>query len=72
MKLIDEWKAVATKAWSVRLAVASALFAATDVIIPIITPEYPTRAFTMLAGAFAIGSALVRVIQQQNLKAPDA
>lgn len=72
MKLLDEWKEIATKAWSVRLAAASVLFSATDVILPMITPDHPSRAFTMLAGACAAGAALVRVIQQNNLKKPDA
>jgi hypothetical protein len=73
MNLVNEWKAVATKAWSVRLAVASALFGATDVILPLITPATNApRWLTAISVVCALGSAVVRVIQQENMKAPDA
>lgn len=72
MKLIPEWKVVVTKAWSFRLAVASALLSGVDFMLPYLTPEHPTRGFAVGAGIFASLSALSRLIIQYKLRAESA
>lgn len=67
MKLIDNWGSVLKRAWSMRLAVASAVFASLEVALPFFTDLVPPRTMACLAAFTAFGAAVSRVFNQQNI-----
>lgn len=68
MKLIDEWKSVAKRAWSLRLAIVAAFFAAAEVGLPFFTDVIPPHTLAILSAIAAAGSALARLIAQPSLQ----
>lgn len=71
MVLIDDAKTVLLKAWSVRLALLSAVFSAAEVALPYFSDFLPPHTMAILAVLASSGVALVRVIKQDNLGATD-
>ncbi len=67
MKLIDDWKAVALKAWSLRLALISAVLSALEVAVPYLDGWFERGTFAMLAGAVSLVAAIARLVAQQEL-----
>ena len=67
MKLIDDWKAVALKAWSLRLALISAVLSALEVAVPYLDGMFERGTFAMLAGAVSLAAAIARLVAQQEL-----
>lgn len=57
MILIDNAKQVLLKAWSVRLAILSAMFAVSEAVLP-------PKTFAILAALSACGTVIARVVAQ--------
>jgi hypothetical protein len=74
MQLIEDWKAVLQKAWSVKFNVLAALLGGAEVAVAIIEPEgVPRGAFAALAAFVSMAATVARILAQQELaKAPDA
>lgn len=64
MKLIDDWRRLAPRLWSVRLALLSAVLSAAEVVVQLLTPEKPTFKFALLAGLVALAAGVARVVAQ--------
>lgn len=74
MKLIDEWKTVLTKAWSVHLAALSALLSALDglqYLLPTLDGVLPPKLLSCLALLAAIGAIGARLIPQESISGAD-
>ena len=67
MNLIDNWKAVATKAWSMRLALLSAVLSALEVCLPYLDGTMPRGRFAMLAVLVSVGAAVARLVAQPEM-----
>lgn len=67
MKLIDQWKAVLSKAWSIRLALLSAVLGALEVGLPFFSDIAPPKLFGSLSAAVALASAIARLVAQKEL-----
>lgn len=68
MKLIEDWKAVLIKAWSVKFNIAATLFGAAEVVVALVQPEgIPNGVFAGIAAAISICSNVARVMAQQEL-----
>jgi hypothetical protein len=67
MNLIDNWKAVATKAWSMRLALLSAVLSAAEVALPYLDGAMPRGMFAVLALVVSISAAVARLIAQPEM-----
>ena len=65
--LIDDAKTVFRKAWSVKLALLSAVFSTLEVALPFFTDLLPAGAMAGLALTAAIGSAVMRIVYQPKL-----
>lgn len=65
MTLVEDWKQILRKAWSVRLAILAAGFAALEVVLPILAPSMPPGYFAILSAISASGTVLVRVLDQR-------
>lgn len=66
MTLLEDWKAILKKAWSVRLALIAALFSGLQTILPILDPGYKSVWFAVLSFIAAGGAVASRIIAQPN------
>jgi DNA-binding Xre family transcriptional regulator len=69
MNLIDNWKTVAKKAWSVRLTLLAALAAIIGAVLPYL--DQGGEAFVALSAILAVCSALSRLVAQPALHEKD-
>lgn len=67
LKLIPDWKSVALKSWSSRLAVLSAGFAALEATLPNFNGVVPPKTFAIASALVGVLSAIARVVYQQSM-----
>ncbi|MBB3144951.1 hypothetical protein FHS21_001352 [Phyllobacterium trifolii] len=70
MRLIDDWRSVLRKAWSMRLMLLAGLLSGIEAALPLLDGllPIPQRLFAVLT-LFAVAAAFVaRLIAQNNLK----
>lgn len=70
MELIDDAKAVLTKAWSVRLALLSAFFSgaeALSLVLPYLDGIFPKHVLAGLGALAALGALGARLVRQEAL-----
>ena len=65
--LVDEWKTVARRAWSVRLAAVAGLMGGIEGILPLFTDAIPRGIFAMLTVLASIGAMVARLVSQENM-----
>jgi len=71
MMLIEDWKAVLAKAWSVKFNIAAALFGAAEVVVALVQPaSIPNGVFAGIAATISILANVARVMAQQELQKP--
>jgi len=66
MTLIDNAREVLLKAWSIRLALLSALLSAMEVALPFFTDFVPPNTMAVLAVLTSAGAAIARLVAQPN------
>lgn len=64
MKLIDNAKLILLKAWSVRFAALTALFAFTEALLPALGGVVPPKTLAILGALSACGTIIARVVAQ--------
>ena len=64
MTLIDNAREVLLKAWSVRLALLSAVLSAAEVALPFFTTFIPPNTMAILAVLTSAGAAIARLVAQ--------
>lgn len=64
MKLIDNFQSVLKNAWSIRLALLSAIFSAAEVALPFFNGFIPPRTMAILALVTASAAAIARLVAQ--------
>ena len=64
MTLIDNARDVLLKAWSVRLALLSAVLSAAEVALPFFTTFIPPNTMAILAVLTSAGAAIARLVAQ--------
>lgn len=67
MMLLEDAKNIAKKAWSFRLALISAAFAAAEVALPLFTDFVPPKTMAVIAAIIACGSAISRIVAQPEM-----
>ncbi len=67
MTLIDEWRNVAAKAWSVRLALLSALLSALEVFVQLVIPDHPAPWLAGVAALVGLGAGVARIVAQPRM-----
>lgn len=69
MKLVENWREVLTKAWSIKWNIAATLFGALEVSVALIQPAgVPNGIFAGLAAAISIAASVARVLAQPELR----
>lgn len=68
MTLVNDWKLILAKAWSVRFNILAALFIAAETIMPMIQPDtVPRGVFASIAFILNVGGPIVRVLAQKEI-----
>lgn len=69
MRLVANWRAVLTRAWSVRLMVLAFVLTVLEVALPLLDGYLPIPPYTFaaLSGLATAGAFVARLIAQQNI-----
>lgn len=65
--LLDDWRRVARRAWSIRLSIVAAIFTAAEVVVPLFGEVLPRGLFVLLAFSASIGAAIARLVAQPEM-----
>ncbi len=66
MKLIDDWRRVLRRAWSIRLTLLSAALGGVELALPLFSDALPRGAFAALSVAVAVAAAGARLVAQDK------
>lgn len=67
MKLLDDWKNILKRAWSIRLWALAAVFEASGVVLPLFVDTMPRTTFSVLALVAAAGGIWARLVEQKGI-----
>lgn len=68
LTLVEDWKAILAKAWSVKFNIAATLFGAAEVVVALVQPaSIPNGVFAGIAAAISIASNVARIMAQKEL-----
>lgn len=68
MNLVEDWRAVLSKAWSVKFNIAATLFGAAEVVVALVQPaSIPNGVFAGIAATISILANVARVMAQQEM-----
>ena len=69
--LLDDWRRVLRRAWSIRFSLLAATFTAAEVVVPlfgdVLLDVMPRGAFVLLAFSASIGAAIARLVAQPEM-----
>ncbi len=65
--LLDDWRKVARRAWSIRLSIVAAIFTTAEVVVPLFGDVLPRGVFVLLAFGASIGAAIARLVAQPEM-----
>ena len=65
--LLDDWRKIARRAWSIRLSIVAAIFTAAEVVVPLFGDVLPRGLFVLLAFSASIGAAIARLVAQPEM-----
>jgi hypothetical protein len=68
MKLLDDWKIILKKAWSIRLWALASVFEAMSMVLPVFMNSVSQSTFSILALVAAGGGIWARLIEQKGVK----
>lgn len=71
MTIIDDWKRIAARAWSIRLALLSAMLSGIETALPYIAPMKQSGWFAAMSGLVALAAAASRIVAQPRLYEPN-
>lgn len=64
MKLLPEWRRIIRRAWSVRLALLSALLGAIEIGVQLLAASQPTPWFATASALTSFAAAIARIVAQ--------
>jgi len=68
LHLIDDWRKVLRRAWSVRLGVLSVIFTAAEILLPLYSDMFPRHVFATLSVFSAVGGLVLRLVSQKDFR----
>jgi len=66
-ELVEDWKSVLKKAWSIKLAAIAGFFATAEAVLPLFTDVVPPKTMALMAALAAAGSAITRIFYQPKM-----
>jgi hypothetical protein len=67
MYLIDDWRRIAKKAWSVRLMLLAAVLSGAEIVLPLFPDIFPRNVFAVLSFIVVVASMLARFVAQPRM-----
>jgi len=68
MKLVEDWRAILKRAWSVKFNIAATLFGAAEVVVAIVQPAaIPNGVFAGIAATISVFANVARIMAQKEL-----
>lgn len=67
MTLIDNWRDVLKKAWSMRLMLLAALLSGAEFVLPLFAETLPRGGFALLSFVTVAGAFVARLVAQEGL-----
>ena len=67
MELIENWKEVLQKAWSVRLIIVAAILSGIEAVLPMFEASFPQGVFAAASGVVTACALLARVLAQKDV-----
>ena len=67
MKLLEDWKEILRKAWSVRFIVLAGVLSGIEVILPFFADAIPRGVFAILSFAAVSAAFVSRIVAQKDL-----
>lgn len=67
MKLIDDWRAILKKAWSVRLMIIATLMSGIEMVLPFYASDFSRAVFSWLTLVAVMGAFVARFVAQRGL-----
>ncbi|SDG85066.1 MULTISPECIES: hypothetical protein [unclassified Duganella] len=68
IQLIDDWRAVLRKAWSLKFSLLAAVLSAAELAVQFMQPEsVPRGVFAAIAGGVSLLAGLARLVAQTEL-----
>lgn len=67
MRLINNWRRVAKKAWSARLLYVASVLSGIEAILPLFSDAVPRGVFAVLTLAIVMGALVARFVLQERL-----
>ena len=65
--LLDDWRRVLRRAWSIRFSMLAACFTAVEVVLPFLGDLLPRGLFVLLAFAASLGATVARLVAQPKM-----
>lgn len=65
--LLNDWKQVLKKAWSVRLMALAFILTALEVMLPFFNDSFPPRVFAVASGLAVAGAFVARLVAQKDV-----
>jgi hypothetical protein len=65
--LLEDWRKIARRAWSIRLSIVAAVFTAAEVVMPLFGDALPRGVFVLLAFIASIGATVARLLAQPEV-----
>ena len=65
--LLDDWRKIVRRAWSIRLSIVAAILTAAEVVVPLFGDVLPRGVFVLLAFSASIGAAIARLVAQPEM-----
>ena len=65
--LLDDWRRVLRRAWSIRFSLLAAAFTAAEVVLPFMGDVLPRGLFVLLAFAASLGATVARLVAQPKM-----
>lgn len=66
--LLEDWRRIARRAWSIRLSFVAAVFTAAEVVVPLFGDVLPRGVFVLLAFIASIGATVARLVAQPEVR----
>ena len=65
--LLDDWRRVLRRAWSIRFSLLAACFTAVEVVLPFMGDFLPRGLFVLLAFGASLGATVARLVAQPKM-----
>lgn len=67
MRLVDDWRRVVRKAWSVRLLALAAVLSGLEIVVPMFPDAMPRGVFAALSFALTCAAFAARLLAQRSM-----